>query len=78
MDATLKDFLASGKALLTDTKTPRKVAAKTQKLKKEALGGPPETDPFKIFVKRVVDAKPPKKEMVAEFKRFISAAESEL
>lgn len=78
MDATLKAFLSSGKALLADTKTPRKVAPKTQKLKKEALGGPPETDPYRVFIKRVIDSKPGKKDMVKEFKMFIEGAEAAL
>jgi len=78
MDATFKEFLASGKALLTDTKTPRKIAPKTQKMKAAGLNAPPETDPFKIFVKKVIDAKPGKKDMVKEFKRFIEGAEAAL
>ncbi len=72
-----KQFLASGRTLLVDTKTPRKVAAKTQKIAPEALGHV-ETDPYKIFIKKVTQEKPKKVELVKEFKRFIEAAEAQL
>ena len=77
MSDYFKEFLASGRSLLTDTKTPRKMAAKSRPIKKEHMGLT-ETDPYKAFIKKVIDEKPPKKELVKEFKRFCDAAEEAL
>jgi hypothetical protein len=77
MDATFKEFLASGRTLLLDTKTPRKVVPAGRKIKKEDMGLT-ETDPYKNFVKRVVAEKPKKTEIVKELKRFAEAAEANL
>lgn len=81
MDGTLKNFLESGKALLTDTKTrkPKAVAPKPPKVGFETaseLKG--ENDPHKKFVKRVIDAKPKKSDLVEDLKSFIEKAEAEL
>jgi len=78
MDATFKDFLQSGRALLTDTKTPRKLAAVGTKLNPLKVGGMDETDPYKAFVKRVISEKPKKGELVKDLKRFIEGAEAQL
>lgn len=72
-----KEFLTSGRTLLLDTKTPRKVVPKARQIKKEDMGVV-ETDPYKVFVKRVVQDKPKKTELVKEFKRFADAAEAAL
>ena len=84
MSDALKDFLASGKKLLNDTKTPRKAPepANTKKgsLPNPALGSgePVERDPHKLFIRRVVKEKPSKKEVVEQFEKFIEQAESQL
>lgn len=77
MDNTFKEFLASGRTLLLDTKTPRKLVAPARKIKKEDMGLG-ETDPYKAFVRRVVQEKPKKTEIVKELKRFAEAAEANL
>lgn len=77
MDTHFKEFLASGRTLLLDTKTPRKVVPASRKIKKEDMGIA-ETDPYKAFVRRVVQEKPKKTEIVKELKRFAEAAESQL
>ena len=80
MDATLKALFESGKTLLTDTKSPRKPApAKGKKgPATKDMTGPPETDPFKIFVRKCVDEKRKKPEIVEDIKRFIKVAEDAL
>ena len=73
----IRELLASGKRLLLDTKTPRKLAAKTGKME-APLGEPTETDPFRAFSKRVISEKPKKVEVVKDIKRFIEVAEAAL
>lgn len=72
-----KEFLTSGRALLLDTKSARKVTPASKTLKKEDLGVP-ETDPYKAFIRRVIQDKPKKSEIVKELKRFADAAEAAL
>jgi hypothetical protein len=76
MSEALKDFLASGRKLLGDTKTP---TAKTTKKQPPAVGtGPVETDPHKIFQRRTIQEKPKKSEVVEDMKKFIKQAEDKL
>ncbi len=79
-DGILKDFLASGKKLLDDTKSPRRPLPKKEKVSKgEITGTPaPDGDPHKTFVRRSVQEKPKKSEIVEQFKKFIEVAESQL
>jgi hypothetical protein len=75
----LKDFLASGKKLLTDTKTPKqiKITAKDKsKLANPAAGSGPETDPHKVFVKRAIDEKLKKEDIVKQIQKFCDAADA--
>ena len=65
----LKDILNSGKKILSDTKTP-KLVKESKKNVPEALG-----DPHKVFIRRCIQERPKKAEVVAELKRFIEAAE---
>ena len=79
--AALKALLESGRSLLTDTKQPRKPApAKGEKRgpATKNLAAIPETDPFKIFVRKCVDEKRKKAEVVEDIKRFIKTAEDAL
>lgn len=72
----LRQFLSSGKQLIEDTKVPRKVSAKQQKAvqsKPEELG-----DPHKVFIRRTIQDKPKKAEIVKEFERFIKVEEDKL
>lgn len=70
----LKDMMKSGRKILGDTKTPKM----TKATKPSSLGNTPESDPHKILVKRAIQDKPKKQELVEEFQRFIRAAEAEL
>lgn len=73
----IRDFFASGRRVLLDTKTPRKVAAKVKEAD-PVTQGPVETDPYRAFSRRVIQDKPKKGEVVKDIKRFIEAAESQL
>lgn len=79
MDGFLKDFLSSGKALITDTKVP-KVKSESVKVPKKGLisMAVEEKDPHKVLIKRCIDDLIPRKELVEEFKKFIEAAEAAL
>lgn len=79
MDATLRAFLESGRKLITDSKTPRMPQKKKQVSLAEATGSAPaETDPHKIFVKRTIDEKPKKSELLKDIHKFIVMAEKDL
>jgi|APFre7841882654_1041346.scaffolds.fasta_scaffold80423_2 hypothetical protein len=73
----LKDFLNSGRKLITDTKIKMlKNTSKEAKVLKEkpALEG----DPHQVFVRRTILEKPKKSEIVEEFIKFIKSAEEKL
>lgn len=70
----LKDVLASGRRILGDTKTPKL----TKQTKPSSLTNTPESDPHKVLIKRAIQEKPKKQDMVEEFKRFIKSAEEAL
>lgn len=79
MDATLKALMDSGRRVISDSKTPKLAQKKKEVSRDEALGvGPQETDPHKIFVKRTINEKPKKKDLVEDIKKFIKQAEAEL
>lgn len=73
MSAYLNDFFKSGKKILEDTKSP---AIKKEKAKPPALGTPTDSDPHKVFIKRMIQERPKKKDVVEEFEKFIKAAEA--
>jgi hypothetical protein len=68
----LKEFMNSGKTLITDTKTPRQLKPK-EKAKPDEIG-----DPHKVFVRHTIQTKPKKSEIIEEFKKFIKVAEDAL
>lgn len=72
MGNELKEFMKSGKVLITDTKTPRQLKPK-EKAKPEELGCP-----HKVFVRHTIQNKPKKSELVEEFKKFIKIEEDKL
>ena len=74
MDSLLRDFLASGKKLLNDTKEKKIKTAQQRKKAQEPL----DADPHKNFIRRVVSEKPKKAEVVEDIKKFIKGAEEEL
>ena len=78
MDSSFKDFLSSGKRMITDTKQPKpKTSSVPAKKKSEALEGD-ETDPHKRFVKYCVKNRPDSKEIIKEFEKFIEIEEAKL
>ena len=74
--AYLKQFLASGKQLLSDTKIPA-TKEKREKVAKNATEAP-DSDPHKAFVKKDITDKPKKEDVVKDFQRFIKEAEAKL
>lgn len=75
MDSTLKALFDSGRKLLVDTKTPKLTRREAPPKKMDA---PVSGDPHKVFVQRTVQEKPKAKDVVEDFKKFITAAEQEL
>tara|TARA_R110000822_G_scaffold204356_3_gene341092 strand:- start:407 stop:643 length:237 start_codon:yes stop_codon:yes gene_type:complete len=76
MSAHLEDFLKSGRKILDDTKTPALPKKKGEKVKTLGVEGPHETDPHKILIRRTIQEKPKKKELIEEFQKFITASEA--
>jgi hypothetical protein len=72
MGNELREFMKSGKTLITDTKTPRQLKPK-EKAKPDEIG-----DPHKMFVRQTIQNKPKKLELVEEFKKFIKVEEAKL
>jgi len=78
MDGTYREFLSSGRALITDTKTP-KVKSESVKKAKTGFDTPPlEKDPHRVLIRRCVDDKIKKSDVIEEFKKFIETAENEM
>lgn len=75
MDGRLKEMFDTGRKLLVDTKKPK---PPTMKSSSSASSAPVETDPHKNFVKRTINEKPKKVELLKDIKRFIEQAEAEL
>ena len=78
MDGTYREFLSSGRALITDTKT---VKVKSESVKKAKSGfdtPPADKDPHKTLIRRCIDDKIKKSDIIEEFKKFIEAAENEM
>lgn len=75
MSAYLQDMIKSGKKIITDTKVPAKMIEKGSKKKVSSMDTPVETNPHKMLIRRTIQEKPKKSELVEEFKKFIQAAE---
>ena len=76
MDGTYQDFLSSGRALITDTKT-AKVKSESVKKAKTGFQTPPlEKDPHRVLIRRCVEDKIKKSDVIEEFKKFIETAEN--
>ena len=74
MSDYLRDLNTRGCKILDDTKTrPTKAAPKPP-----AITTPPETDPHRAFVKRTIQERPKKAEVVEEIKKFIRQEEEKL
>jgi hypothetical protein len=78
MSETLKDFLNSGRKLITDTKIKyiKNNSKEAKVLKEKPIEAP--DDPHKTFVRRTILEKPKKQDIVEEFKKFIKSAEEHL
>ena len=72
MSSYLKDVLSTGRKILGDTK---QLPVKDSKPKASSINNPPESDPHKIFIKRAINERPKKSEMVDDIKKFIKQAE---
>jgi hypothetical protein len=68
----LKEFINSGRTIISDTKTPRQIKPK-ERAKPDEIG-----DPHKMFVRQTIQTKPKKLELVEEFKKFIKLEEAKL
>jgi hypothetical protein len=78
MDGTYSDFLKSGRGLITDTKC-AKVKSESVKKAKTGFDTPPvEKDPHRVLIRRCIDDKIKKSDVVTEFKKFIELAENEM
>jgi len=77
MSAHLEDFLKSGKKILGDTKTPALPKKKVDKVSDVNKLTPTDSDPHKVLVRRVIQEKPKKKELIEDFEKFIKAAEAD-
>ena len=77
MDNNFKEFLSSGRALITDTKTP-KVKSESVKGPKKGTDVPVSSDPHRVLIKRMIEDKIKKSDVIEEFKKFIQEAEDAL
>lgn len=76
-DSTLKNMIESGRRLLVDTKQRKTTGPKKPNPSKDLIE-PAETDPYRVFVRRVIAERPGKTEMLKDIHRFIKAAEDAL
>ena len=74
MDNQYKNFLESGKKIVSDTKTPKVKESKKQPGRMDAEIG----DPHQVFVKRCIQERPKKSEIVEELMKFITLAEKDI
>lgn len=78
MDGTYGEFLKSGRALITDTKTAK---VKSESVKKAKVGfetPPADKDPHRTLIRRCIDDKIKKSDVIEVFKTFIEQAENEM
>ena len=78
MSDYLQQLFASGRKLLGDTKQPKPSHNKKATPTIEAAAHNLETDPHKIFIKRMITERPKKPEAIKEIKKLILMAEAEL
>ena len=76
-----KAFVESGRTLLKDTKLPRKIPAKKEKVSKvEAMTGiaPGNDNPYDVFVRKAINDKLKPKEVLEKINQFIEVEEAKL
>lgn len=78
MDATFQHFLQSGRTLVADTKGPRRPIGGDKQKASAAGFDTTETDPYRIFSRKMILEKPSKADVVKEIRRFIEMAEAAL
>ena len=76
MDGILQDFLKSGRALITNTKTPKVKTESVKVPEKSMVSKPLPDDPHKVLVRRAIQDLIQRKELVEEFKKIIAAEEA--
>lgn len=76
MDGTLKQFIESGRKIITDSKLPKQKPTKTAPT--PANMDEPAGDAHQVFVRRTKKELPKKLEIVEEFKKFIKVAEADI
>ena len=74
MDETLKKLLTSGTALVADTKQAKTQSMKAPKKGLEPLK--PSMDPHETLIKRCIEERISKRDVVEEFKKIIKAEEA--
>lgn len=78
MSDFLQQLFSSGRKIVNDSKAPRPQHKKKDPPTIEKAAADVETDPHRIFVKRMINEKPKSADVVKEIQKFISAAEAEL
>jgi hypothetical protein len=77
MDSVFKNFMTSGKTLITDTLAPKSELVKEKK-KKGTLPEPASLDPLENLLKRVVDENVSKLEIIEVFDKIIKIEEAKI
>jgi hypothetical protein len=72
MSTAYDEMIKSGRKLLQDTKTP---ALKKKDTKTKSIDTPIDSDPHKVMIRRTIQEKPKKKELIEDFQKFITAEE---
>ena len=76
-----KSFIESGRTLLKDTKLPRKMLGKKEKVSKaEVMTGvaPGNDNPYDVFVRKAINDKMKPKEVLEKINQFIEVEEAKL
>ena len=76
MDPALKEFLASGKALISDTMSPKPKSEPVKIKKGTVMENVEVRDWDKVLISRCKDEKVPKKDVVEQFKKIIEREEA--
>lgn len=74
MDDTLKKMMRSGMALISDTKQAKTESIKAPKKGLQTVA--PSMDIHEVLIKRCVDERISKRDLVEEFKKIIQAEEA--
>jgi hypothetical protein len=78
MDQAYKNFMSSGKTIITDTLAPKSELPKEKKKKGAAIAEQISCDPLENLLKRVVDENVTKLEVIEVFKKIIDQEEAKI